>query len=121
MQRVLVISKTKQPLMPCHPARARELLRKGKAKVYRMQPFTIILHERETGETQEVEFKVDPGSKTTGIALNLKGKKMGTYVGRVAVRSNGYFNIQTKALLVDSISYKRCLLLQRVDGYGYRV
>jgi 5-methylcytosine-specific restriction endonuclease McrA len=69
MNRVFVLSNTKQPLMPCHPARARELLRKGKAAVFRMQPFTIILKFRSDGDVQSTEFKVDPGSKTTGIAL----------------------------------------------------
>lgn len=69
MQRVLVIDKQKQPLMPCHPARARELLRKGKAAVFRRFPFTIILTEREGGAVQSVAFKVDPGSKQTGMAL----------------------------------------------------
>lgn len=67
--RALVLSSTKKPLMPCRAARARRLLRDGKASVYRTRPFTIILHDREDGETQPVEFKVDPGSKTTGIAL----------------------------------------------------
>lgn len=69
MQRVLVVDKHQQPLMPCHPARARELLNKGKAAVLRQQPFTIILLEREGGETQEMQVKIDPGSKTTGIAI----------------------------------------------------
>jgi len=69
MQRVLVVDKNKQPLMPCHPARARELLRKRKAAVYRQLPFTLILMEREGGETQPVALKIDPGSKTTGMAL----------------------------------------------------
>ncbi len=69
MQRVFVIDKSKQPLMPCHPTRARELLRKGKANVYRRYPFTIILTEREGGDTQPVAFKVDPGSKQSGLAL----------------------------------------------------
>ena len=55
--------------MPCHPARARKLLRTRKAAVYRMQPFTIILLERAEGDTQPIEVKVDPGSKTSGIAL----------------------------------------------------
>jgi hypothetical protein len=55
--------------MACHPARARELLRKEKAAVFRMQPFTIILKFRSDGDVQSTEFKVDPGSKTTGIAL----------------------------------------------------
>jgi len=69
MQRVFVIDKNKHPLMPCHPARARELLRKGKAAVYRTFPFTVILKEREGGDTQPMAFKIDPGSKTTGMAL----------------------------------------------------
>lgn len=34
-----------------------------------MQPFTIILKDRADGEAQDVELKVDPGSKTSGIAL----------------------------------------------------
>jgi 5-methylcytosine-specific restriction endonuclease McrA len=74
MQRVLVLDKQKQPLMPCHPARARQLLREGKAAVFRRVPFTIILREREGGETQPVELKIDPGSKTTGIALVTNGR-----------------------------------------------
>ena len=41
----------------------------GRAAVYRMQPFTIILKDQADGETQPVELKFDPGSKTTGIAL----------------------------------------------------
>jgi len=55
--------------MPCSRARARELLSKGMAAVYRLHPFTIILKEREEGESQHVELKMDPGSKQTGVAL----------------------------------------------------
>jgi len=69
MNRVFVLSSTKKPLMPCHPARARELLSAGRAAVYRAAPFTIILQDRVEGNVQPIEFKVDPGSKTTGIAL----------------------------------------------------
>jgi 5-methylcytosine-specific restriction endonuclease McrA len=69
MQRVFVIDKNKQPLMPCHPARARQMLREGKAAVFRRYPFTIILKERAGGDTQPVQVKIDPGSKTTGIAI----------------------------------------------------
>ena len=67
--RVLVLDNQKQPLMPCRPARARQLLRDGKAAVFRRYPFTIVLKERQGGETQPVALNVDPGSKTTGIAL----------------------------------------------------
>jgi len=55
--------------MPCHPARARELLKVGKAAVYCRYPFTIILRERDGGDTQPIEVKLDPGSRETGIAL----------------------------------------------------
>jgi len=69
MNSVFVISSTQKPLMPCRPARARKLLTAGRAAVYRLHPFTIILKDRADGETQDVEIKIDPGSKTTGIAL----------------------------------------------------
>lgn len=79
MQRVFVLSCKKKPLAPCHPARARQLLKKGRAAIYRMAPFTIILKDREDGETQETELKIDPGSRTTGIAIvqhNQQGKRI---------------------------------------------
>jgi 5-methylcytosine-specific restriction endonuclease McrA len=69
MQRVFVLDHNKQPLMPCHPARARKLLKKAKAAVYRRYPFTIIMTRRICGDLQPIEVKIDPGSRTTGIAL----------------------------------------------------
>ena len=66
---VFVVSNTKQPLMPTSPAKARVLLRHGKAAILRQYPFTIILKNRSAGSTQPVRLKVDPGSKETGIAL----------------------------------------------------
>lgn len=61
------------------------------------------------------------GFKTGDLvkAIVLKGKKQGTYQGRLAVRDNGYFNITTKNGLVQGIIYKVCRLLQRNDGYYY--
>ena len=66
---VFVLSSTKEPLMPCHSARARELLKGGQAAVFRRYPFTIILKNRKDGEKQPITLKIDPGSKTTGMAL----------------------------------------------------
>ena len=76
MQRVFVLDTYRNPLMPCHPARARELLKSGRASVYRRFPFTIILHDRtlEESEVQDVQIKIDPGSKTTGVALVANGE-----------------------------------------------
>ncbi len=48
-----------------------------------------------------------------------KGKHTGTYVGRVAVRSSGSFNLRTKGETVQGFSYRYCTLLQRSDGWGY--
>ena len=52
-------------------------------------------------------------------AIVTKGKKVGTYMGRVAVRASGSFNIQTAEWLVQGISHRYCTLIQRSDGYGY--
>lgn len=70
MSNVFVIDTHKQPLNPVHPARARLLLKAGKAAVFRHFPFTIIL-KREVDQPQvaALRLKLDPGSKTTGIAL----------------------------------------------------
>ena len=48
-----------------------------------------------------------------------KGKKIGSYTGRVAVRVSGSFNIQTSTGLVQGVSHRYCKVLQRGDGYGY--
>jgi 5-methylcytosine-specific restriction endonuclease McrA len=55
--------------MPCHPARARELLRKGKAVVHKLYPFTIRLKDKTGGTTEPLRLKIDPGSKVTGLAI----------------------------------------------------
>jgi 5-methylcytosine-specific restriction endonuclease McrA len=47
------------------------------------------------------------------------GKKTGTYVGRVAVRETGSFNIQTGSGVVQGISHRHCRAIHRVDGYAY--
>lgn len=67
---VFVLDTNKQPLSPCRPSVARKLLRDRKAAVYRRFPFTIILKRAVVNPVVEpITVKVDPGSKTTGIAL----------------------------------------------------
>ena len=74
---VFVISSDKEPVDPCHPARARKLLSTGKAAVFRRYPFTIILKDREASEcsTKSHRLKLDPGAKTTGLAV-LQGERV---------------------------------------------
>ncbi len=70
MSKVFVIDSYYQPLNPVHPGRARLLLKQGKASVYRRFPFTIILKAIiEQPMVAPLRLKIDPGSKTTGIAV----------------------------------------------------
>jgi len=67
---VFVIDNTKKPLTPCSPARARALLRDGKAAVWRTVPFTLILKiAMPNAVVKPLNVKIDPGSKETGIVL----------------------------------------------------
>ena len=67
--RVFVVDRNKKPLNPCRPARARKLLRTGLAKVLKRYPFTIILNKEVTECTHRYWLKIDPGSRTTGLAI----------------------------------------------------
>ena len=55
--------------MPTSPAKARKLLKAGKAAVLRRYPFTIVLKYRADGDIQPIRIKLDPGSKETGVAV----------------------------------------------------
>ena len=69
---VFVLDTNKKPLSPCSPGVARSLLKAGKAEVFRQYPFTIILKKEVESEKEKYQLKLDPGSKTTGIALFLR-------------------------------------------------
>jgi 5-methylcytosine-specific restriction endonuclease McrA len=73
LSQVFILDTNKQPLAPIHPGRARTLLSSGKAAVYRRYPFTIILRHAVDQPMhppyQPLRIKIDPGSKTTGIAI----------------------------------------------------
>jgi hypothetical protein len=68
---VLVLDKAGKAVMPCCEKRARLLLERGRARVHRVMPFVIRLVDRavETCALQPLRLKLDPGSKTTGLAL----------------------------------------------------
>jgi len=65
-----VLDRNRKPLTPCRMARARILLKLGRAVVFRRYPFTIILKDRGNAPAaREHRIKTDPGSKTTGVAI----------------------------------------------------
>jgi hypothetical protein len=55
--------------MPCSNARVRILIRKCRARVNRLFPFSIQLINRASGDLQPVAIKSDPGANTTGMAI----------------------------------------------------
>lgn len=69
VQRVFVLDEQGNPLMPCLPSRAKELLKKGRAVAVHTSPFVIRLNDRIGGDVQPVYLGVDPGSKFTGMAI----------------------------------------------------
>jgi 5-methylcytosine-specific restriction endonuclease McrA len=102
--RILVLDSQRKPLMPCHPARARRLLTNGKAAVFRRFPMTIILKGRVGGEVQPVTVKLDPGSKTTGIALVGEFDRGSTVLAGIELNHRGQL-IQND--LADRRAYRR--------------
>ena len=52
-------------------------------------------------------------------AVVMKGKKVGVYIGKVAIRSSGSFNIICGKSTIEGISYKYFKLLHSCDGYSY--
>ena len=76
--RVFVLDRHGRPLMPCHPGRARQLLAAGRARVVRSFPFVIRLVDRTVEESvvDGVQVGVDPGSRTTGVAVFRSGSNV---------------------------------------------
>jgi 5-methylcytosine-specific restriction endonuclease McrA len=69
LSKVFVVDTNLRQLNPIHPAEARRLLSTGKAAVYRRYPFAIVLKTAVEAPIDPLRVKIDPGSKTTGIAI----------------------------------------------------
>ncbi|WP_246101271.1 RNA-guided endonuclease IscB [Streptomyces cyaneus] len=102
--------------MPCHPARARELLGKGRAVVARQAPFTIRIKDRTRAESavDGVQLRIDPGSKGTGLVLTDEKKETDEHGTTVTVR---------RALISIELQHRgdqiRACMRQRA-GYRHR-
>jgi len=85
MMKIYVINKNGNPLMPCKPAKARKLLRDGKAKPVKRVPFTIQLTWDCEENRQDITIGVDKGSKITGYSAIANGE----------ILISGYINHRT--------------------------
>jgi RRXRR protein len=87
MSFVLVVDQERTPLDPVHPGRARLLLNAGKAAVLYRFPFTIILKAAGPATHQApLRLKIDPGSKTTGLAVVNDASGQVVWAGELAHR-----------------------------------
>ena len=73
---VYVVNKNGKPLMPTSPAKARRLLKAGKAKVVKRTPFTIQLIYGSSGYKQDVKLGVDTGYKFIGLSAVSDAKEL---------------------------------------------
>ena len=84
---VYVISQKNKPLMPCSNPIARLLLKQGRAKVKKREPFTIKLTYETTNYTQDLTIGVDTGSGTIGTAVSNNNSDI-VYLSEVIVRND---------------------------------
>ncbi len=126
--KVLVLDTNRKPLMPCYPARARKLLTSGRASVFRHYPFTIILHDRtvEESKLQDLEIKIDQGSKTTGVALLVHGQNGATvaFAAHIEHRTNIKSNLDSRRAVRRSrrrrkTRYRQARFLNRTKPKGW--
>lgn len=102
MNHVFVVDSAKRALSPCRAAQARRMLRDGRAAVLRRFPFTLILKaEKAEAVVPPLKLKLDPGSKTTGIAITNED-------GRVVFAAElNHRGAAIKGALQDRAAYRR--------------
>jgi hypothetical protein len=100
--------------------------------VLRRAPFTIILKAGVCISITPLRLKIDPGSRTTGLALvndasgqvvwaaELSHRGQQVHVGRMAAKASGAFTIATGTRRDADIGARYCVRLQRSDGYAYQ-
>ena len=83
---VYVINQHEKPLMPCSARKAKFLLKNGKAKVVRREPFTIQLKFGSSGYKQPITLGVDAGAKHIGLSASTAKREL--YSAEVVLRTD---------------------------------
>jgi hypothetical protein len=82
----------------------------------------VLVDTRGFPRTRAKQRSCVQGFRTGDIvrAKVLSDKKSGSYVGRVAVRARGSFNITTRTATIQGVAAGYCTALQHADGYSYQ-
>jgi len=83
---VFVVDVNKVPLLPTNGARARLLLKRNKAKVYSVVPFTIQLNRKVDNPVGEFKIGVDDGAKEAGISVAYNNNVI--FAGNIKLRQD---------------------------------
>ena len=73
---VYILNQCGKPLMPCSHSKARKLLKDNKAKVVKIEPFTIQLLHGSSGYKQEITLGIDAGSKIIGLSATTTKREL---------------------------------------------
>lgn len=122
---VFVLDKRKMPLMPCSEKRGRKLLESGRAHVHRLMPFTIRLVDRTVKESalQPIRIKLDPGSRTTGIALVRDSETINLETGEIATTAHvlNLFELTHRGRQIsEALTARRQMRRRRRSNLRYR-
>jgi 5-methylcytosine-specific restriction endonuclease McrA len=119
---VLVLDRHKKPLMPCSEKRARLLLERKRAAIHRRYPFTIRLKDRTAVESsiQPIRVKIDPGSKTTGIAIVREDKNETIVLALIELTHRGSYIRDNLTARRNHRRHRRSKLRYRAKRFNNR-
>ncbi|EUC14618.1 RNA-guided endonuclease IscB [Paraburkholderia hospita] len=122
---VFVLDRSGKALMPCSEKRARLLLARGRARVHRVVPFCIRLIDRQHASSamQSLRLKLDPGSKTTGIALVRDVTQPDASIGEIqrgAAVLNLFELIHRGRQISETLTARRSMRQRRRGNLRYR-
>jgi len=142
---VFVIDGSGSPLLPTCPARARILLKKEKATVHTVVPYTIQLKRVIDDPVGEFKVGIDDGAKFVGIAVSNPNKEI-VFAANVRLRQDvsrlmtqranyrrarrirklrhrpaRFLNRGKKGFLPPSIKYRKDVILRVLDDLNKRL
>ncbi len=121
---VFVLDRSGQPLMPCSEKRARLLLARHRARVHRLLPFAIRLIDRRAADCafQPLQLKLDPGSKTTGVALVRTVEHIDGATGEVRIEAAvlNLFDLVHRGRQISAALIQRAAFRRRRRGANLR-